>query len=197
MAYEQIIYEVADNIATITLNRPEKLNAFTGIMMNEMLDAFDKADADDNVRAVIVTGAGRAFCAGADLSAGPRTFDCDARGSSGPEGRDQGRRHSGLEQRRRSRRRRTADAAHLRMSETGDRGGERTGGGRRRYDAARDGRAARVGKCALRFRVRAARDRAGSVLELVPAEDRRASRRRSSGPSPGAFSRRRRRSKAG
>src|ERR1700683_696498 len=75
MAYEQIIYEVADNIATITLNRPEKLNAFTGIMMNEMLDAFDKADADDNVRAVIVTGAGRAFCAGADLSAGPRTFD--------------------------------------------------------------------------------------------------------------------------
>jgi len=75
MAYEQIIYEVADNIATITLNRPEKLNAFTGIMMNEMLDAFDKIDADDNVRAVIVTGAGRAFCAGADLSAGPRTFD--------------------------------------------------------------------------------------------------------------------------
>src|ERR1700679_668226 len=75
MAYEQIIYEVADNIATITLNRPEKLNAFTGIMMNEMLDAFDKVDADDNVRAVIVTGAGRAFCAGADLSAGPRTFD--------------------------------------------------------------------------------------------------------------------------
>src|SRR5580700_4876224 len=75
MAYEQIIYEVADNIATITLNRPEKLNAFTGIMMNEMLDALDKSDADDNVRAVIVTGAGRAFCAGADLSAGPRTFD--------------------------------------------------------------------------------------------------------------------------
>src|SRR5260370_37374008 len=75
MAYEQIIYEVADNIATITLNRPEKLNAFTGIMMNEMIDAFDKADADDNVRAIIVTGAGRAFCAGADLSAGPRTVD--------------------------------------------------------------------------------------------------------------------------
>ena len=75
MAYEQIIYEVAENIATITLNRPEKLNAFTGIMMNEMIDAFDRADADDNVRAIIVTGAGRAFCAGADLSAGPRTFD--------------------------------------------------------------------------------------------------------------------------
>ena len=74
MAYEQIIYEVADNIATITLNRPEKLNAFTDLMMSEMIDAFDKADADDNVRAIIVTGAGRAFCAGADLSAGPGTF---------------------------------------------------------------------------------------------------------------------------
>ena len=75
MAYEQIIYEVADNIATITLNRPERLNAFTATMMDEMIDAFDKADADDNVRAIIVTGAGRAFCAGADLSGGPATFD--------------------------------------------------------------------------------------------------------------------------
>ncbi len=75
MAYEQILYEVADNIATITLNRPEKLNAFTTTMMNEMIDAFDKVDADDNVRAVIVTGAGRGFCAGADLSAGAQTFD--------------------------------------------------------------------------------------------------------------------------
>ncbi len=74
MAYEQILYEVADNIATITLNRPEKLNAFTDLMMNEMIDAFDKADADDHVRAIIVTGAGRAFCAGADLSPRTRTF---------------------------------------------------------------------------------------------------------------------------
>jgi len=68
-------YERDGQVVTLTLNRPEKLNAFTGIMMNEMLDAFDHTDADDNVRAVIVTGAGRAFCAGADLSAGPRTFD--------------------------------------------------------------------------------------------------------------------------
>jgi enoyl-CoA hydratase/carnithine racemase len=79
MAYEQILYDVADNILTITLNRPEKLNAFTGTMMNEMIDAFDRADKDDNIRAIIVTGAGRAFCAGADLSAGAKTFDYEAR----------------------------------------------------------------------------------------------------------------------
>ena len=79
MAYEQIIYDVADGIATITLNRPDKLNAFTGTMMAEMIDAFDRIDADDDVRCVIVTGAGRAFCAGADLSAGAKTFDYDKR----------------------------------------------------------------------------------------------------------------------
>jgi enoyl-CoA hydratase/carnithine racemase len=79
MAYETIIYEVSENILTITLNRPEKLNAFTGQMMTEMIDAFDRADADDNVRAIIVTGAGRGFCAGADLSAGANTFDYEER----------------------------------------------------------------------------------------------------------------------
>ena len=79
MAYETIKYEVADNILTITLNRPDKLNAFTGKMMAELIDAFDRADADDEVRAVIVTGEGRAFCAGADLSAGAATFDYEKR----------------------------------------------------------------------------------------------------------------------
>ena len=74
MDYTQIVYDVADHIATITLNRPEQLNAFTGTMMNEMIDAFDRIDADDDVRAVIVTGAGRGFCAGADLSSGGETF---------------------------------------------------------------------------------------------------------------------------
>lgn len=69
MAYTQILYDVADQIATITLHRPEKMNAFTGTMLKEMSDAFDRTDADDNVRAVVVTGAGdRAFCAGADLT---------------------------------------------------------------------------------------------------------------------------------
>ncbi len=72
--FSQINYEVSDQIATITLNRPEKLNAFTNTMLHEIIAAFDMSDADDNVRAVIVTGAGRAFCAGADLSAGGETF---------------------------------------------------------------------------------------------------------------------------
>ena len=68
--YEQIAVAVDHGILTLTLNRPEKLNAFTGTMMHEMIDAFTKVNTDDDVRAVIVTGAGRAFCAGADLSAG-------------------------------------------------------------------------------------------------------------------------------
>ena len=73
--YSQILYDVTDQIATITLNRPDKMNAFTGTMMNEILSALDVTDADDEVRAVIFTGAGeRAFCAGADLSAGGETF---------------------------------------------------------------------------------------------------------------------------
>jgi len=75
MTYEQIQYDVADGILTITLDRPEKLNAFTEKMLRELLDAFDRADTDDAVRAIIVTGAGRAFCAGADLSSGRGTFD--------------------------------------------------------------------------------------------------------------------------
>jgi enoyl-CoA hydratase/carnithine racemase len=70
-----IRYSVADGIATITLYRPEKLNAFTGEMMRELIGAFEATDADDQVRAVIVTGEGRAFCAGADLSAGSATFN--------------------------------------------------------------------------------------------------------------------------
>jgi len=75
MDYEQIRYAVDDGILTITLHRPEKLNAFTTRMMYELLDAFERADADDAVRVVIVTGAGRAFCAGADLSSGGGAFD--------------------------------------------------------------------------------------------------------------------------
>ena len=75
--YEQIHVSVDDAIMTLTLNRPEKLNAFTGRMMHEMIDVFTKVNGDDDVRAIVVTGAGRAFCAGADLSAGARTFDAN------------------------------------------------------------------------------------------------------------------------
>ena len=75
MEYTQISYAVDDSIATITLQRPERMNAFTDVMMRELIDAFDRVDGDDDVRVVIVTGAGdRAFCAGADLGGGGDTF---------------------------------------------------------------------------------------------------------------------------
>ena len=74
MEFEQITTELADHVFTITLNRPERLNAFTTTMGDELRAAFDDADADDEVRAVIVTGAGRGFCAGADLGRGSETF---------------------------------------------------------------------------------------------------------------------------
>lgn len=73
--FETILTEIQDGILTITLNRPDRLNAFTAQMMKELIAAFDQADADDTVRAVIMTGAGRAYCAGADLGAGGATFD--------------------------------------------------------------------------------------------------------------------------
>jgi enoyl-CoA hydratase/carnithine racemase len=75
MSYEQITVQSADGVLTITLNRPDRLNAWTPTMGEELIAAFDAADADDAVRAVIVTGAGRGFCAGADLQTGGSTFD--------------------------------------------------------------------------------------------------------------------------
>jgi len=72
---EQIRYEVADHVLTITLNRPDRLNAWTPQMSRELLEALDRADADDDVRVVIFTGEGRAYCAGMDLEAGAETFD--------------------------------------------------------------------------------------------------------------------------
>ena len=73
MSFEQIRYEIADHVLTITLDRPDRLNAFTPTMGRELIEAFDRADADDDVRAIIVTGEGRGFCAGADLSGGGDT----------------------------------------------------------------------------------------------------------------------------
>jgi len=80
MTFETLKYDVADGVLTLTLNRPDRLNAFTGQMMLDLIAAFDAADADDAVRAIIVTGEGRGFCAGADLSAGADTFNYDERG---------------------------------------------------------------------------------------------------------------------
>ena len=79
MGNEHIRTEIADGIMTLTLHRPDKLNAFTSTMMREMIAAFDEADRNDDVRCVIVTGEGRGFCAGADLSAGAATFDLEKR----------------------------------------------------------------------------------------------------------------------
>jgi enoyl-CoA hydratase/carnithine racemase len=91
MSYKTIDYAVSDQILTVTLNRPEKLNAFTPTMGAELVDAFDKSDQDDDIRAVIVTGAGRGFCAGADLQAGTATFNfgtSEADGGTAPRFRD-------------------------------------------------------------------------------------------------------------
>lgn len=80
MDLRETTYAVDVGVATVTLNRPDKLNAFTARMMKELLYVFADIDRNDAARAVIVTGAGRAFCAGADLSSGGATFDSDAAG---------------------------------------------------------------------------------------------------------------------
>ena len=75
MDYKFIIFEIKDEIATITLNRPERLNAWTYDMSIEIWDAIERVENDPNLRVTIITGAGRGFCAGADLSGGGSTFD--------------------------------------------------------------------------------------------------------------------------
>ena len=90
MEFDEIRYEVADGVLLITLDRPDRLNAFTGTMGRELIAAFDQADGDDDVRAVIVTGAGRGFCAGADLGGGGETFESSEFRSDGEIPRDLG-----------------------------------------------------------------------------------------------------------
>ena len=90
MDYTEIAYEVADRVLTITLDRPDRLNAFTWVMHRELIDAFDRADADDDVRVIVVTGRGRGFCAGADLGGGGQTFDHTEQLEQQGEHRDEG-----------------------------------------------------------------------------------------------------------
>ena len=86
MAYETLLTDLNAGVMTVTLNRPEKLNAFTTEMLNDLTGLFDRVDADDEVRAVVVTGAGRGYCAGADLSSGGETFNYEADGGLGKDG---------------------------------------------------------------------------------------------------------------
>jgi enoyl-CoA hydratase/carnithine racemase len=90
MKFQEIRYDVADQVLTITLDRPERLNAWTPTMATELVAAFDAADSDDDVRAIVVTGAGRGFCAGADLAAGGSTFDWRERQAADETPRDNG-----------------------------------------------------------------------------------------------------------
>ena len=83
MEFECILYDVKDKVLTITLNRPDRLNAYTGQMQSNLIEAFDKAGKDDDIRTIIVTGAGRGFCAGADLGAGGNTFNREVRNNKG------------------------------------------------------------------------------------------------------------------
>ena len=116
--YETVRAEVADRILTVTLNRPEKLNAFNPRMMADLLDVLDAADADDDVRVIVVTGAGRGFCAGADLGSGGSTFDQPQGGRAGTGTPDGG----------------GSSAADLLQHQAGDRGDQRPG---RRASASR------------------------------------------------------------
>jgi enoyl-CoA hydratase/carnithine racemase len=90
MDFETIRYEVADRVLTVTLNRPDRLNAWTPRMQAELIEAVDRADADDEVRAIVFTGAGRGYCAGADLEGGGSTFDWREREADGAVPRDGG-----------------------------------------------------------------------------------------------------------
>ena len=74
MAYETLLTDLQDGVMTVTLNRPDKLNAFNQTMSRELIDFFTSANANDEIRAIVITGAGRAFCAGADISGGSEAF---------------------------------------------------------------------------------------------------------------------------
>ena len=165
-SFTTIDYDVADAVATLTLDRPDRLNALDSTMERELLEVWDLVDADDAVRAVIVTGRGRAFCAGFDLAEGDG-FDVHERARRRGTEELRARRHP-------ARQRRTDLAADLPLHEARDRGDQRRRGRVRRDLPAADGRPSRLRDGALRLRLQPARDVHGRRLELVPAADRRA-----------------------
>ena len=172
MDFKTIRYELADGILTITLNRPDQLNAFTPQMAAELIDAFRAASADDAVKAIIVTGAGRAYCAGMDLSAVGNVFGLDEQLQ--PTLADMHDRLRGSDDRAsRARHGRARDPRDLRLQQAGHRCDQRRGGRHRRDDDAGDGYPPGIRQGAHRFRVRQDRHRAGGVLVLVPAAHRR------------------------
>jgi hypothetical protein len=153
MAFSEIEYSVDQHVATITLDRPDRMNAFTTVMCKELIEAFDQVDADDDVRAVIVTGRGRAFCAGADLGTGGDTFD--AKAQTGREFRSAPRDTGGLV------------TLRIYAHQAGDRGHERLAVGRRHHDPA-DGHPGAADSAKVGFCVRRSRHRPRSLLEPVP-----------------------------
>ncbi len=80
MSYETLVFDVKDGVATVRLNRPERMNAWNAAMAGELTEALARCDEDDQIRAVVLTGTGRAFCAGADLGGGEKTFSSEGRG---------------------------------------------------------------------------------------------------------------------
>ena len=156
--YEEIAYEVGDDgVAVLTLDRPDKLNAFTPTMLFELIDAFDRIDADDAVRVVIITGRGRAFCAGADLGAGGAAFDADA---AGPRRRAAGRPPG---------RWRPVDLAHLPEPQAGHRRHQRPRGRHRHHHDPGHGHPPGRRRRPPRVRLRPAGHRARGGLVVVPA----------------------------
>ena len=155
--YEHISCDLDGPLMIVTLNRPDKLNAYTGQMGAEITDAFQRADSDDNVRAVIVTGAGRAFCAGADVSGGAASFDTSGKHGAGVFASAEARR-------------RPLCRGDLQLPKALDRGDQRTRGRRRHHHDLADGCPDRGQGRQDRLHLCPPRPGPGSRQRLVPAE---------------------------
>ena len=196
MDFKTIRYELDDGILTITLNRPDQLNAFTPQMAAELIDAFHAASADDAVKAVIVTGAGRAYL----RRHGPvGSRQClRSRRAAASDARGHARSAAGSDDRpSRARHGRPRDPRDLRLREARHRCDQRRGGRHRRDHDAGDGHPPRIRQGARRFRVRQDRHRARGLLDRGSCRASSASSRRSNGCTPRTSSMPRRRSAAG